>query len=273
MSAVVELREVPTKGELLAATSGDPVLTGEADPDPAVPSLLLRRGSSWAAAFVRPQWLRGLGVMLHGEDDLVLALVADPAFARWQRRARAAGARGLSVPRALEGPLAALLVDVGGRWEWMWTRTAPPPSSAATGALVVDLGEADRGAVEDLLAAHNARTDGEPFARAGQRWVGVRDWAGLVATGCCEVEPSGSPILAGITVVPEARGRGLGRAVTAELTRGAVAEHGWCTLGMYSDNPVARDLYRSLGYAVAARWTSGAMATGRSPHSPQGAVP
>ena len=49
-------------------------------------------------------------------------------------------------------------------------------------------------------------------------------------------------------------------AVTAELTRGAIAEHGWCTLGMYSDNPIARDLYTDLGYTIAAEWTSGALA-------------
>ena len=47
---------------------------------------------------------------------------------------------------------------------------------------------------------------------------------------------------------------------TAELTRGAIAEHGWCTLGMYSDNPIARDLYTDLGYTIAAEWTSGALA-------------
>ena len=82
----------------------------------------------------------------------------------------------------------------------------------------------------------------------------------LLAVGCCEPESSGAPVLAGITVVPAARGLGLGRAVTADLTRVAVAEHGWCTLGMYSHNARARGVYRSLGYVVQAEWSSGRLA-------------
>lgn len=59
------------------------------------------------------------------------------------------------------------------------------------------------------------------------------------------------------------RGRGLGRAVTAGLTRWAIARHGVCTLGMYSDNPPARALYLGLGYRTAYAWHSRRLA---SPH-------
>ena len=97
-----------------------------------------------------------------------------------------------------------------------------------------------------------------PFGRPGQRWVGVRDTSGvLLAVGCCELEASGAPVLSGITVVPRARGLALGRGVTAELTRQAVSEHGWCTLGLYSHNDRAREVYRSVGYVVRAEWSSG----------------
>ena len=56
------------------------------------------------------------------------------------------------------------------------------------------------------------------------------------------------PDLTGITVLARLRGPGLGLAVTAYLTRQAVAEAGVCTLGMYSHNAVARGLYLALGY-------------------------
>ena len=46
------------------------------------------------------------------------------------------------------------------------------------------------------------------------------------------------------------RGRGLGAAVTARLTREAITGVGVCTLGMYADNAVARRVYHRLGYAT-----------------------
>nr|WP_246297745.1 GNAT family N-acetyltransferase [Janibacter cremeus] len=139
----------------------------------------------------------------------------------------------------------------------MWT-TAPPVEPLGDGT--VELASRDRSDVQALLDAHNPGTDGQPFARSGQRWVGVRDGeGGLLAVGCCEPERSGTPVLSGITVAPAARGRGLGRVVTAELTRGAIATHGWCTLGMYSVNDTARRLYHCLGYETGAVWSSGAL--------------
>ena len=246
---------------------GSPVVRAEAAPHEAQPALTLRRGSAWAVAFVRPTHTHGMNLMLHGDDAsgrvvgpeavaVLEELVASPAFGPWLARARAKGADGISLPRAAEG-VGGLLADVPGRWEFMAT-TAPPPPPA------VDPEELGAGCREELvgfLERHNARTDGRPFARPGQRWVGVRDGDGrLLGTGCCEPEESGAPVLTGITVAAEARGRGLGRAITAELTRGAVAEHGWSTLGMYSDNDVARGLYHSLGYTTHAVWSSGRLA-------------
>lgn len=52
------------------------------------------------------------------------------------------------------------------------------------------------------------------------------------------------------------RGQGLGVAVTAGLTRRGIAGSGVCTLGMYSDNDLARRLYTHLGYRTAYAWCS-----------------
>lgn len=260
---------IRTKGELLAASGGSPVLRGEVPSATALPALFLEGEGVWAVAFLRPTHVHGLNVMLHAGDTgqamsqgAVAALddlVRSAPFASWLAAARQAGATHASLPRRSVGTIGDLLADAEhavGRWEWMWTEAAPP----APPAPVLDLGTGAKTEIDSLLQADNARTDGRPFAHPDQRWVGVRDDDGsLVAVGCCEIEQSGTPILAGITVAAHARGRGLGRAVTAELTRGAVAEHGWCTLGMYSDNPVARGLYLDLGYQRGAEWTSGAM--------------
>jgi predicted GNAT family acetyltransferase len=68
------------------------------------------------------------------------------------------------------------------------------------------------------------------------------------------------PHLASIATSGERRGRGYGAAVTAWLTRALLREGtGWVTLGMYSDNDVARRIYRRLGYRCDHRFTSGAL--------------
>lgn len=259
---------VSTKGDLLAASGGSPVVRGEVPAVLPLPGLHSAKGDSWAVAFLRPTHVHGVNVMLHAGDAnqrmsptavaTLEAMVRSAAFVSWLDRARDHGATHVSLPRGAVPAVGDLLADPStvGLWEWMWTEEAPADAAAE----VLELGPGTRAELEAFLARYNARTDGRPFAHPDQRWVGVRDDGGrLLAVGCCETERSGTPILAGITTAAEARSRGLGRAVTAELTRGAVTEHGWCTLGMYSDNPVARHLYLALGYQLGAEWTSGAL--------------
>jgi predicted GNAT family acetyltransferase len=83
----------------------------------------------------------------------------------------------------------------------------------------------------------------------------------LVACGLRERNVAGYPILTGVTVLARERGRGLGLAVTAYLTRQAIEESGVCTLGMYSDNAVARRVYHGLGYTGDHLWSSRRLAT------------
>lgn len=263
MSSVVR---VPLE-RLPAWTGGNPVIRAESSPVPGSEALAVRDGDAWAAAFARPTHTHGTTLMLHGGDgsgrlvppavvDLLEDLVSSPPFAGWLGHLRTKGVDGVTLPRAASG-LGGLLQHPRGLWEWMSTTTAPP---GRPGPGVVELVERHRQEVQCLLDEHNPGTDGQPFVRPGQRWIGVRDdEGGLLAVGCCEPERSGAPVLSGITVLPSARGRGLGREVTAELTRGAVTAHGWCTLGMYSVNDTARRLYHSLGYETGAVWSSGGL--------------
>lgn len=56
---------------------------------------------------------------------------------------------------------------------------------------------------------------------------------------------------------PAARGQGLGAAVTSVLTRHAFAGGApACAVDLYSDNDVARALYRRLGYQLDQEFTS-----------------
>ena len=56
----------------------------------------------------------------------------------------------------------------------------------------------------------------------------------------------------------DVRGQGLGSAVTGWLTRQLLDDgNRWVTLGMYSDNDVARRIYQRLGFTCWHAFTSG----------------
>ena len=150
----------------------------------------------------------------------------------------------------------------------MWTRT--PPSVVAGEERVVGPSPVRPRRARALLALASPRTHGQPFARPAQRWVGVVDDAGrILACGGGEPSGAGTLTLAGIAVTPDRQREGLGAAVTAALTRRAVAETGACALGMFSDNAGARRVYHRLGFRTAvawrSRWRDGALPTPTSP--------
>jgi ribosomal protein S18 acetylase RimI-like enzyme len=142
-------------------------------------------------------------------------------------------------------------------WEWFATTTLPPVQPAED--QVRWLGEPDHDDIVALLRAHSGRHDAEPGQPHARQWCGIRDDAGdLVAVAAHTESWSTVPFLASIATRGDQRGRGLGGAVTAFITRRLLEEgRPRVTLGMYSDNDVARRLYLRLGYRVVHRFTSG----------------
>ncbi len=194
------------------------------------------------------------GAAVLGDGPGIDGLFADPRVREWFR---ASGAQHLSAPREHQH-LVQRHLDLGergGDWDWMWTRTAPPHVPGEE--RVLPLSPADREEAAAFLAAESPRTHGQPFARSGQVWVGVRDGDGaLVACGGSEPSSAGTPTLAGIAVAGHLRRGGLGAAVSAHLTRLAVEEVGACALGMFADNSAARRVYERLGFVTGMEWRS-----------------
>lgn len=244
----MSLRLLTTHAALLEASGEDAFVRYD------VPAGLEHPGWALGSAVAVPRrsHLRRLGLLVLGPpadvDQLVGELVDTSLLPREIGNVTVA-------VDALDAVGAHLTLGEGNDWEWMYA-AAPPPVAPAEDRLV-ELTDEDEPEIRRLLARANPRTDARPFEYAGQVWVGARDASGeLVACGVREPSLAGYPILAGITVGPAERGSGLGRAVTAYLTRDAVEEAGLCTLGMYSDNTVARSLYTSLGYGGIHRWAS-----------------
>jgi len=164
----------------------------------------------------------------------------------------------VSLPRdADRGLPPTYVLDPRNDWEWLWTGDAPPVHDRE--AAVDWLGADDMDDVRRLVTRWSLRHDAVPGAPGVLRWCGIRDGTGeLVATAAHTEHRAGVPRLASIVTHGGRRGQGLGAAVTTWLTRRLLDEGtGIVTLGMYSDNDVARRLYERLGFTCAHALTSG----------------
>ena len=159
-----------------------------------------------------------------------------------------------------------LRVGDGASWEWM--RTDVPPPASASAQRVQLLGSSDHSSIAELLAAASLRHSADPGDDDVAAWAGVRDDAGTLVSCAAHTEPvAGVPHLASIATRASARGQGLGSLITGTLTRRLLLEGSpVVTLGMYSDNDVARRLYSRLGFRCDHRWSSYAILRTGSSH-------
>lgn len=149
-------------------------------------------------------------------------------------------------------------------WELRWTRDPLPGQPHET---LVEA--AQNGEVAALIAVAYPDAEARPGSPDVRGWVGIRDVAaaggsGMSGLAACAADTSGRHTgrISAVMTAPAARGRGLGAAVTAALTRRLLAEFGLVVLGVYLDNAAARRLYRRIGYGGAQVVTSGRWVAG-----------
>lgn len=147
-------------------------------------------------------------------------------------------------------------------WEWMHCSTPPPHQTGEERCEI--LGPEDMREVAELLPYAN------PIAMASPEdetltWWGYREEDGTLLS-VCAVEFDGDPgwhnhhegcpargvHLSGFGTHPDARGRGIGTAMMAAMTRWGVREYGFVHYGVWMDNQEAIRLYRRLGYQTGA---------------------
>lgn len=153
----------------------------------------------------------------------------------------------LHLPRVAPETLAGrLTVTRHDEWDFLWTTTPPPPQPGEE--RVVRLTAADHPALAALIDESFPTTTSRPGDPRIVDWYGIRDGDRIVA---CGADRSRGDIgfLAGLTVSPAERGRGLGAALTAGMTRALFARHDHVALGVYTANVGAIRLYRRLGFA------------------------
>ena len=161
----------------------------------------------------------------------------------------------LTVPRGTPARFPAWAGMAGVDWDFRWLPEPPPRQRGEERVEPLD----DDVAVEELLSLSSSRASTQPGDRAALRWLGVRGGSGqLLACAADTSSATGVGHLSSIAVAPQARGQGLGKAVTAALTR-RLFEDGKdvVSLGMYADNPQARAVYDALGFRDEHPFTSG----------------
>lgn len=161
----------------------------------------------------------------------------------------------VTLPRGTGAHLPAWVGLDGTDWDFRWLAQTPPPQPDEDRVGPLD----DEAAVAALLRSASPTASALPGDRQVRRWLGVRDAAGgLLACAADTSSATGVGHLSSIAVRPQARGQGLGRAVTAAFARLLFAEGcDLVTLGMYATNTAGRALYDALGFADDHGFTSG----------------
>lgn len=237
------LTELGTAAEVLLATGHDPFARSSLR-RPMVRGWAGERTTAWLG--VDPDD-RTPYLSTHGAPEDVAGLLAEllPELPPRQR---------VTVPRGTPARLPAWVGLDGTDWDFRWLDAAPPVQPGEE--LVAP--EADEQAVKELLVASSPTASAQPGDEKVNRWVGVREQGALIACAADTSGATGVGHLSSIAVRPDRRGRGLGLAVTAALTRHLFAEGmDTVTLGMYAHNSAGRAVYDALGFVDAHRFTSG----------------
>jgi GNAT superfamily N-acetyltransferase len=254
MRSSTAVRPVADVPELIAASGGDAYVRAMADP--------ARAAGGWHHEAGAVGWLMP---SRHAPGRVALATVGDAEAAAdlLHRVATSDGPAigGVTLPRGGPAHLTSgWSLRPANDWEWFFTESEPPHQEHEAQVRWLD-DDADGAEILALLERFSPRHDAEPGQPHVRQWCGIRDGENRLVAAAAHTEyKPGVPFLASVVTDATLRGRGYGAAVTAWITRQLLAAGtGWVTLGMYSDNDVARRLYHRLGYRCDHFFTSGAL--------------
>lgn len=241
---------VTTRTALIAASRDDIYVRCALPLAESVRAFHLGASLAWLTRSRRRQGAGWLTVV--GEPELVPPLIEAAITAL------DGAVTGLTLPAAARADLPeSLRPTTYNLWDWFWTATEPPYSAAEDAVTWAEAG--DDPAIAAMLDVDSPRHSARPGDEDVRRWCVLRDSDGGLLAFAAHVEHvPGVPHLASIVTRTDQRGRGLGGAVTAWITRQLLAEGSpVVTLGMYADNTTARRVYHRLGYTDSQHFASG----------------
>lgn len=207
---------------------------------------------AWWAVLVGPMSYWDTGALLVDGHPAAVAEVAGPLRA-------SLGAPDLTVPAAaadVAGGAAGLGLDPARTFGWAWRHTTRPlPRVPGEERVVWDPPADDVARLLDEASPHAFVRPGSPWVR---RWAGLRGEDGsLLVCGAVTEHAPGVPHLAAIATHPAARGRGLGGALTAGMTRALLRRHAAVSLALWASNEAARRTYARIGFAAGHDYVGG----------------
>lgn len=260
------IERLSTYEGVVAAAGGDPYARWSVAPDAAIQAVAQGGAVMWTVQrehYSDATWASLLGPTA-AVAELAAAVLADPSAHGFDP-----APKGISVPfGAMELLPDAVRPPDFGDWVWWWTDT--PPTPAPGEHQVEELSAAHHDELAALLAVANPDASSAADDARVRTWGAIREGGRLVACGADRPYAHGVAHLASIATRPEARGRGLGTAVTAWLTRRRFIEDeaAVVTLGMYANNLPAAAVYTRLGFRPEHRFTSGDLPTRRTGGQP-----
>lgn len=185
-------------------------------------------------------------IVARGKDEGIRRLLADGAQAIGQIGFALVSFDAVDAEDVMEREFS--LVP-GGDWVWLQTRTEPPAVDGEDrcGPLPAEAA----GEIRELLTEANPSTSATPDEDT-LTWWGYRDDDGRLLSACAlrlPVGPADGVHLSGFGTHPDARGRGIGTAMMAAMTRWGVRTHGFVHYGVWADNAGALRIYERLGYS------------------------
>jgi GNAT superfamily N-acetyltransferase len=237
-------REIRDHAELVARCDGDLLCLWTAQG-------LDGRSRAWVSGDGRAVAVAGRDLSrrdrlaVKGPAESVIPLAAD-VLAEIGPAYRPLGERPLieAVAAAIPG------LAVRGTFGWMDTRdpVPDPPRGPSPADGAGWLAESAMPEVTALLQAGFPDSYAWPGQPGVERWAGVRDAGGqLAAVAALAWSAPDAAMISGVAVHPAARGRRLGHAVCAFLTRAGLRRSGAVVLMVEEWNQAARRLYGSLG--------------------------
>jgi GNAT superfamily N-acetyltransferase len=183
-------------------------------------------------------------IAVDGKEEDALVLVRDEVLAATGPGYRPFGDAEL-IAALVRGTPGLTAADGPG---FLWMETTAPPPDVPEGVVWLDAeGEKEAGTLFDNCFPDSYAQPGRPGTR---RWAGAYDPDGggtLLAVAGDAWSGAGCGFMAGVVTRPEARGRGLGAAVSRFVVDALVREHGRAALMVDADNTAAVAAYRRAG--------------------------
>lgn len=241
----------PVDWDGLVAAFPDDVYLALRGEDPGTVRRAAVGGSTWSTRTRSQYWESDWVMMFSASADALVRERETAEHLRWHRSfPDGAEIGGVTFADETELP-PGFVAGQSNAWSWFWTNQSRAAAAEQVDVSVIDHHDAR---LVSLLQ-HSDTASHERDGIAPNRWFGYEVDGDLVCAAAVNVNGDAT-YLQSVVTHTDHRGRGFGRRVCSHATWWSLQQVPYATLGMMTDNTVARRLYESLGYVCDKRFRS-----------------